>query len=177
MKEVNDTNFDVMSCEHLSEIIKRLVPHNCFKRVYYCQTSAKLSLDIRETKSDQDIVDMLKVGYDNRNEIDMYVEHFDYDIMEIAEFKENEEQNDNIIDYSDDNYSSDDCQEIENVNFQTEGDDSVVIKNISTQDPFLIKLCSSRILFRGNGECRMPDNTETPKVDPNDNQIDSVYKV
>ncbi|GJU31591.1 hypothetical protein Tco_1175180 [Tanacetum coccineum] len=68
---------------------------------------------------------MLKVGYDNGNEIDMYVEHFDYDIMEMAEFEKNEEQNENIIDSSDDdNYSSDDCQEIEN-------------------------LCSSRILFRG----------------------------
>nr|GEY51421.1 F-box domain, leucine-rich repeat domain, L domain-like protein [Tanacetum cinerariifolium] len=92
---------------------------------------------------------MLKVGYDTGNEIDRYIKHFDYDIMEIAEFEENEEQNDNIIDYSDDNYSSDDSQEIKNVDFRTKGDDSVMIKNISTQYPFLNKLCSSRILFRG----------------------------
>nr|GFA88485.1 hypothetical protein [Tanacetum cinerariifolium] len=39
----------------------------------------------RELKSTQDIADMLKVGYDNGNEIDMYVEHFGYDIMELAE--------------------------------------------------------------------------------------------
>ncbi|GJY16435.1 hypothetical protein Tco_0386857 [Tanacetum coccineum] len=72
MKEVNDTNFDEMSYEHLLEIVKRLVPHN---------------------------------------------------------------SND------DDNYSSDDCQEIDNVDFQTK------------------------------------DNTETPEVDPDDNQIDFVYNV
>ncbi|GJY15940.1 ribonuclease H-like domain-containing protein [Tanacetum coccineum] len=39
-----------------------------------------------------------------------------------------------------------------NVDFHTEGDDSVVIKNITTQDPFLTKLCSARILFKGNVE-------------------------
>nr|GEW23177.1 ATPase, F1/V1/A1 complex, alpha/beta subunit, zinc knuckle CX2CX4HX4C [Tanacetum cinerariifolium] len=94
MKEVNDSNFDEMSYEHLLEIVKRLVPHCRFKKVYYCQTGAKLCLGIREITSNQDIVDMLK----------------------------------------------------------TEGDDSVVIKNISTEDSFLNKLCSSRIMFRGQRE-------------------------
>ncbi|GKA55958.1 F-box domain containing protein [Tanacetum coccineum] len=147
MKDVNDTNFDEMSYERLLEIVKR------------------------EIKSDQDIIDMLKVGYENGNEIDMYVEHFDYVIMQMDQFEENEEQNENIID------SSNDCHEIENVDFQTKGDDNVVIKNISTEDPFLNKLCSSRILFRGNGKCRMPDITKTLEVDLDDNQIDSFYKV
>ncbi|GJR90842.1 hypothetical protein Tco_0214853, partial [Tanacetum coccineum] len=87
MKDVNDTNFDEMSYERLLEIVKR------------------------EIKSDQDIIDMLKVGYENGNEIDMYVEHFDYVIMQMDQFEENEEQNENIID------SSNDCHEIENVDF------------------------------------------------------------
>nr|GEZ34152.1 splicing factor [Tanacetum cinerariifolium] len=78
--------------------------------------------------------------------------------------------------YSDDDYhySDDDLKEIENVDFHTEGDDSVVIKNIATQDPFLTKLCSARILFRGNVEYGV--NEETPQIDPDDNQIDHVYK-
>nr|GEV03484.1 hypothetical protein CTI12_AA105810 [Tanacetum cinerariifolium] len=64
---------------------------------------------------------MLKVGYDNGNDIDMFVEHFGYDIMELAEAERSEEQNNNRIDSSDDDYySGDDCEEIENVNFQTE---------------------------------------------------------
>nr|GEX21653.1 agenet-like domain-containing protein [Tanacetum cinerariifolium]GEX88917.1 agenet-like domain-containing protein [Tanacetum cinerariifolium] len=90
-KELNDTNFHDMSYEHLKEIA---------------------------LKSNQEIGDMLKVGYENGNVIDMYVEHFG------------------------------DCEEIENVDFQTEGDESVVIKYISTSDPFLNKLCSARIMFR-----------------------------
>ncbi|GJY51003.1 multidrug resistance-associated protein 5, partial [Tanacetum coccineum] len=61
----------------------------------------------------------------------------------------NEEQNQNSIESSDDDYNSSDCEEIENVDFQTEGDESVVIKDISTSDPFLNKLCSARIMFRG----------------------------
>ncbi|GJY55901.1 calcium/proton exchanger [Tanacetum coccineum] len=174
MKELNDTNFDEMSYEHLKEIALRLIPHACFEKIYYCQTGAKLSLGVRELKSTQDIADMLKVGYDNGNEIDMYVEHFGYDIMELAELERNEEQNHNSIESSDDEYyGSDDCEEIENVDFQTEGE-SVVIKNISTHDLFLNKLCSARIMFRGTGEHH---ETETPLVDPDENQIDSVNKV
>ncbi|GJT26109.1 hypothetical protein Tco_0906384 [Tanacetum coccineum] len=97
MKDVNDTYFDEMSYKHLLEVIKRLVPRSSFKRVYYCQNGTKLNLSIKEIKSDQDIVDMLKVGYDNRNEVDMHVEHFDYEIMEMVEFDRNEEQKQNII--------------------------------------------------------------------------------
>ncbi|GJR04121.1 hypothetical protein Tco_0527105 [Tanacetum coccineum] len=138
----------------------------------------KYAQGIREIKSDQDIADMVKVGYDNRNEVDMFVEHFGYDIMEMAEFDRNDEQNNNRIESGDDDYySSDDCEEIENVDFQTEGDDSVVIKNISTQDPFLTKLCSTRVMFRGTTDATMLQETQTPQVDRDDNQIDSIYKV
>ncbi|GJX78081.1 hypothetical protein Tco_0324892 [Tanacetum coccineum] len=145
MKELNDTNFD-----------------------------ENLSLGVRDLNSTQDIADMLKVGYDNGNEIDMYVEHFGYDIMELAELERNEEQNHNSIESSDDEYYGiDDCEEIENVDFQTEGK-SVVIKNISTHDPFLNKLCIARIMFRGTAEHH---ETETPLVDPDENQIDVVNKV
>nr|GEV07808.1 hypothetical protein [Tanacetum cinerariifolium] len=51
MKELNDTNFDEMSYEHLKEIALRLIPHACFEKIYYCQTGAKLSLGVRELKS------------------------------------------------------------------------------------------------------------------------------
>ncbi|GJW60511.1 calcium/proton exchanger [Tanacetum coccineum] len=178
-KVLTDTNFDEMTYVHLLEILKRLVP-NGFEKVYYCKSGAKLT-SIREIKSDQDIVDMLKVGYDNGFQIDMYVDHFGYDIMEMVEYDRNEELRKTRIkaelDSSDDDYhySDDDLEEIENVDFHTEGDDSVVIKNITTQDPFLTKLCSARVLFRGHVEFGV--NEETPQVDPDDNQIDPVYKV
>ncbi|GJR61831.1 calcium/proton exchanger [Tanacetum coccineum] len=174
MKELNDTNLHDMSYEHLKEIALRLVPHGCFEKIYYCQTGVKLNLGLRELRSNQDIDDMLKVGYENRNAIDMYVEHFGYDIMEMAEVDRNEEQNQNSIESSDDDYNSSDCEKIENVDFQTEGDESIVIKDISTSDPFLNKLCSARIMFRGTTE---HIQTETPLVDLDKNQIDVVNKV
>nr|GEX16555.1 hypothetical protein [Tanacetum cinerariifolium] len=74
----------------------------------------------------------------------------------------------------DHHYSDDDVEEIKNVDFHTEGDDNVVIKNITTQDPFLTKLCSARNLFRGNVEYGV--NDETPQVDPDYIKIDLVYK-
>ncbi|GJR75240.1 hypothetical protein Tco_0087605 [Tanacetum coccineum] len=157
MKVLTDTNFNEMSYEHLLEIVKR------------------------EIKSDQDIADMLKVGYDNNNEIDMFVDHFGYDIMKMVKWDINEEMRKNRIkaelESSDDDYdySDDDLKQIENVDFHTKGDNSVVIKNISRQDPFLTKLCSSRVLFRGNVDSGV--DRETPEVDPDDNQIDYVYKV
>nr|GEV26513.1 F-box domain, leucine-rich repeat domain, L domain-like protein [Tanacetum cinerariifolium] len=139
-KVLTHTNFDEMTYVHLLEILKRLVP-NGFEKVYYCKSGVKLT-SIREIKY---IVDMLKVGYDNGLQIDMYVDHFGYDIMKMVEY------------------------------FHTEGDDSVVIKNITTQDPLLTKLRSARILFRGHVEFGVDE--ETPQVDPDDNQIDPVYKI
>nr|GEZ38946.1 splicing factor [Tanacetum cinerariifolium] len=109
------------------------------------------------------------------NEIDMYVENFGYDIMELVKLEVNQEHNHNNIEESNDEYyGSDDYEEIENVDFQSEGDESVVIKSISTHEPFLTKLCSARIMFRGTAEHH---NTEAPLADPNDHQIHAVNKV
>ncbi|GJW91952.1 ribonuclease H-like domain-containing protein [Tanacetum coccineum] len=80
------------------------------------------------------------------------------------------------LDSSDDDYhySDDDLEEIENVDFHTEGDDRCDKKHYYTS-PILTKLCSARVLFRGHVEFGV--NEETPQVDPDDNQIDPVYKV
>ncbi|GKE44950.1 hypothetical protein Tco_1472234 [Tanacetum coccineum] len=172
VRVMTDTNFDEMSYEHLKEIAKKMVPHALFEKIYYCQTGVKLTLGLREIKSTQDIAEMMKVGYESGNEIDMYVEHFGYDIMELVKLEVNQEDNHNNIEESDDEYyGSDDYEEIENVNFQTEGDKSVVIKSISTHDLFLTKLCSARIMFRGTAEHQ---NTEAQLADPDDHQIHEV---
>ncbi|GKD93601.1 hypothetical protein Tco_1373438, partial [Tanacetum coccineum] len=175
VRVITDTNFDEMSYEHLKEIAKKLVPHALFKKIYYCQTGVKLTLGLREFKSTQDIAEMIKVGYESGNEIDMYVEHFGYDIRDLIKLEVNEEHNHNSIEESDDEYyGSDDYEEIENVDFQTEGDESLVIKSISTHDPFLTKLCSARIMFRGTAEHLQ---TEEPLAYPDDHQIYAVNKV
>ncbi|GJR15703.1 hypothetical protein Tco_0798355 [Tanacetum coccineum] len=105
-----------VSSDLVGQELALLVP-NGFEKVYYCKSGAKLT-SIRELKSDKDIVDMLKVGYDNGFQID------------------NAESDSSDDDY---HYSDDDLEEIENVDFHTEGDDNVVIKNLATQDPFLTK--------------------------------------
>ncbi|GJT31622.1 hypothetical protein Tco_0922041 [Tanacetum coccineum] len=77
-----------------------------------------LTLGLREIKSTQDIVEMMKVGYESGNEIDMYVEHFGYDIIELVKLEVNQEDNHNNIEESDDEYyGNDDYEEIENVDF------------------------------------------------------------
>nr|GEX23379.1 chloramphenicol acetyltransferase-like domain-containing protein [Tanacetum cinerariifolium] len=101
----------------------------------------------------------------------------DAKLISIREIRNDELRKTRIkaeLDSSDDDYhySDDDLEEIENVGFHTEGDDSVVIKNITTQDPFLTKLFSARILFRGHVEFGV--NEETPQVDRDDNQIDHI---
>ncbi|GJR02975.1 hypothetical protein Tco_0525959 [Tanacetum coccineum] len=99
---------------------------------------------IKELLSDTDVEDMLNAGYDNGNMMDLYVEHYDYDVMSFIDLEPSLEQN---IEDSD-CYSSDDYEEIENVDFQNEADDNVVIKDFSTPDHFLNNLSSTRAVFR-----------------------------
>ncbi|GJW15587.1 hypothetical protein Tco_0019720 [Tanacetum coccineum] len=161
-REINDINFDGMSFNILVEIINKLMPGNCHsvKRLYYCKTGTTLALGIKEMKYDKDVEDMLNDGYDNGNMIDLFVEHYDYDVMGLINLEPSLEQN---IEDSD-CYSSDDAEEqIDGVDFQTEADDCVVIKDITTSDHFLNKLCTTRALFRGSRQQKVPDIDDIEK--------------
>ncbi|GJU87888.1 hypothetical protein Tco_1295434 [Tanacetum coccineum] len=151
------------------------MPGNCHsvKMLYYCKTGTTLALGIKELKYDKDVEDMLNDGYDNGNMIDLFVEHYDYDVIGLINLEPSLEQN---IENSN-CYSSDDAEEeIDDVDFQTEGDDSVVIKDITTSDPFLNKLCSIRALFRGSRQQKVSDIDDI-KEDLNNDQIDPLHKV
>ena len=130
-----------------------------------------MALGIRELRSDEDVVAMLNAGYENGNLIALYVEHYDYDVMEYIKQSEADEQ---IIEDSDDYYSSDECDDIDNVDFHAEGDENVVIKDFSTPDTFLNRLCSARVTFKKQ---QVPDNGDVPQEDPDGDSIDPVYKV
>ncbi|GJU91562.1 hypothetical protein Tco_1303985 [Tanacetum coccineum] len=140
--------------------------------IYLNKTGTTLALDIKELKSDTDVEDMLNASYDNGNMIDLFVEHYDYDVMGLIDLEPSLEQN---LEDSD-CYSSDDCEKIDDVDFQTECDDNVVIKDISTSDPFLNKLCSTRALFRGSRKQQVPDIDDIEE-DPDNDQIDLVHKL
>ncbi|GKC90688.1 hypothetical protein Tco_1151337 [Tanacetum coccineum] len=112
---------EMVALHILAKIVKKLVPvgHN-LKRLHYYKTGTTLSLGIKELLFDTNVEDMFNAGYDN-------------------------EQNIEDIDC----YSSDDYEEIENVDFQNEANDNIVIKDFSTPYPFLNKLSSTRAVFRG----------------------------
>ncbi|GJZ50769.1 calcium/proton exchanger [Tanacetum coccineum] len=74
-------------------------------------------------------------------------------------------------------YSSDDAEEqIDGVDFQTEAHDCVVIKDITTSDPFLNKLCSTRALFRGSRQQKVLDIDDIEE-DQDNKQIVPLHKV
>ena len=172
LKEINDVSFEGMSYENLVVILKRLIPNKYFYRLYYCKTGTPLKSGIKELKTDNDVSEMLKAGYLNGNKMDLYLEHIDYDVLELLDM-EDKEQN---VEDSDDSYSSDDCEEVDYVDFQNEADD-VVIKDFSSKDPFLNKLTSDQGLFRTYVHRQAPVSVHEPEEDPEHNTIDPAYKV
>lgn len=167
------TNFDEMSYDLLLEIARKLCLNGIIEKLYYCQRGVKISSGIREIKSTEDIDEMLKTGYESGSVIDLYAQHFGYDINELAQLELVVEQAQLEVS-EDEYYGSEDYEEISNVDFETEGDDCVVIKKVSTHDPFFSKLCSSRIMFSGQVKHH---NMEPPLADPEDIRIDYVNKV
>ncbi|GJZ31521.1 hypothetical protein Tco_0576568 [Tanacetum coccineum] len=57
---------------------------------------------IKELKTNSDVEDFVRVGYENKWFVDLYVEHFDYDVMDFI----NEEANGVLSDGSSDEYYS-----------------------------------------------------------------------
>ncbi|GJZ16474.1 hypothetical protein Tco_0552151, partial [Tanacetum coccineum] len=115
------------------------------KTLYYSKTGKKLGLGIKELKSDSDVDAFLKHGYDNGFMVDLYVEHFGYDVIDYLNYENVAQQ---FSDYSNDEYSSDDGEDLKNVDFYTTGEEDVIIKNLTTHDDFLNRLCSTSGLFR-----------------------------
>ncbi|GKD40608.1 hypothetical protein Tco_1260815 [Tanacetum coccineum] len=103
-----------------------------------------LNVGIRELKIDNDVDEFLRVGYEQKWFVDLYVEHFDYDVLDFI----NEEAN------------------------GTEGEENVVIKNLSTQDPFLNRLYANSGLFRGFVDGPLPQTECDALEDPDDANID-----
>ncbi|GJZ80294.1 hypothetical protein Tco_0645288 [Tanacetum coccineum] len=110
------------------------VGHN-LKRLYYCKTSTTLFLGIKELLSGIDVEDMFNAGYDNGNMMNLFVEDYDYDVMACIDLEPSLKQN---IEDSD-CYSSDDYEEIDNVDFQNEADDKENLDNDPIDPAFKVK--------------------------------------
>ncbi|GJY56751.1 hypothetical protein Tco_0455866 [Tanacetum coccineum] len=128
---------------------------------------------IKELLFDLDVEAMLNVGYDNGNQMDLYVEHYDYDVMSFINLEPSLEHS---LEDSDD-YDSDDYEDIENVDYQNEVDDNVVIKEFTTPDLFLNKL-STRTVFRAStSRQQLSVIGDIPEEDPDNDQIDAAFKI
>ncbi|GJZ61467.1 calcium/proton exchanger [Tanacetum coccineum] len=86
------------------------------------------------------------IGYQSKWVVDLYVEHHGYDPMD---YKNSNARDYESLDSSDAYCSSDEEHVIDYVDFYHEGEQDVVVKNITTNDPFLTKLCSNNGNFRG----------------------------
>ncbi|GKC00442.1 hypothetical protein Tco_0986578 [Tanacetum coccineum] len=92
------------------------------KRLYYCSIKSELKDGIKELKTDKDVEDFLRVGYENKWFVNLYTEHHDYDVLEFLTIEGN--VNDTPFESSDEYESSDEVEEIDYVDFHTEGEEN-----------------------------------------------------
>nr|GEX72220.1 splicing factor [Tanacetum cinerariifolium] len=128
---------------------------------------------IKGLKTDSDVQYFVRVRYENKWFVDLYVEHFDYDVMDFI----NEEANGVLSDGSSDiYYSIDEIEEIDDVDFHTEVEKNVVIKNLTTHGPFLNKLCGNNGMFRDYLDESVPETEGEALDDPDGAHIHPIHK-
>ncbi|GJY52318.1 hypothetical protein Tco_0443165 [Tanacetum coccineum] len=104
---------------------------------------------LKELKTDNDVQDFVRVGYENKWYVDLYVKHFDYDVMDFIK----EEANGVLSSgSSDEYYSSDEIEELDDVDFQTEWE-----KNVALDDPDAADI---------DPNCKAQKGVTYPKHDP-----------
>ncbi|GKF16951.1 hypothetical protein Tco_0061869 [Tanacetum coccineum] len=96
---INDTLFEEMLVSELFDVIDRLVVSPT-KRLYYVILGTTLTQGIKEITSDSDMVDFVKVGFENGFKVDLFHEYNDYDVMAYT-------TNDNLFPDEDDNLGDD----------------------------------------------------------------------
>nr|GEW31147.1 calcium/proton exchanger [Tanacetum cinerariifolium] len=162
-----------MSYDNLRELVGKLV-HAPVNSLYYCKVRKTLKQGLCLLENDVDVQEFLKAGYESKWVVDLYVEHHGYDPMDY--------KNSNARDYessgSSDTYcSSDDEHVINYVDFYHEGKQDVIVKNITTNDPFLTKLCSNNGNFRGFINEPIPFNEDLHIEDPDSSSLEPRHQI
>ncbi|GJT83933.1 calcium/proton exchanger [Tanacetum coccineum] len=106
--------------------------------------------------------------------VDLYVEHYGYDVIDFLNYENVAQQ---FSDSSDDEYSSVDGEDLGNVDFYTTGEEDVIIKNLTTHDDFLNRLCSTGGLFRGGVPKPGSSLPNILEDDPDGSTIEPQFKV
>ncbi|PWA76341.1 hypothetical protein CTI12_AA235510 [Artemisia annua] len=132
-----------------------------------------LKLGIKEIRNDDNVQAFLTCGYESKWVVDLYAEHLDEDALECRDRTEAIETKEGY-ESSDAYCSSDDEEHLGDVEFFHEGDENVEIKNVSTKDPFLNKLCSNSGQFKGFID--EPVNVNAIEVLEDPDHVDAKYK-
>ncbi|GKA62896.1 hypothetical protein Tco_0762415 [Tanacetum coccineum] len=120
----------------------------------------------------EDVDQFVNFAYQNKWQLNLYVEHSGYDALDIRDQGETMADNGNE---SSDAYCSSDEEDLSYVDFHTELDDNVVINTVTTNDPFLNKLCGDSVDFINLLDEPVNANVETVVEDTEN--IDHVFNV
>nr|GFC59395.1 hypothetical protein [Tanacetum cinerariifolium] len=135
-KQITDIQFEGMSFVQFREVIRKLV-HRPVVSLYYCKVGTPLRINIKPIKNDSDVGQFVNFAYKNKWHVNLYVEHSGYDALDMRDQGETLADDGNECDEEDLSY----------VDFHTEVDDNVVIRTVTTNDPFLNKLCGDNAEF------------------------------
>ncbi|GJV34380.1 hypothetical protein Tco_1394780 [Tanacetum coccineum] len=150
-KQITDIHFEGMSYVEFREVIVKLV-HGPVVTLYYCKVGTPLKLGIKIIKTNSDVDEFVNFGYRNKWQVNLYVKHTGYDALDIRDQEKT---------MADDGNESSDEEDLSYVDFHTEVDDNVVIKNVTTNDPFLNKLCPDSAQFLNVVDEPVSANDET----------------
>nr|GEW08821.1 retrovirus-related Pol polyprotein from transposon TNT 1-94 [Tanacetum cinerariifolium] len=138
-----------------------------YVKMFYKNLSMPLT-SLKELVTYADVVAFVKDGYDHGNKVELYTEHFGYNVLEMINNELNEDasvhKSSSGLDSSDDDYDPlDDLTDL--VDFQAEGDDNLDIPKITSDDPWLNKLVGKGNFIGMKGKKPNPKpSVEEPKV-------------
>ncbi|GJS17730.1 hypothetical protein Tco_0412202 [Tanacetum coccineum] len=81
LKQIIDIDFEGMSFNDFHDACGFNLVLTTIKRLYYCSIKSELKDGIKELKTDKDVEDFLRVGYENKWFVNLYTEHHDYDVL------------------------------------------------------------------------------------------------
>ena len=171
---INNIQFEDMEVQELFRIVERLVI-NKPTRLYYYIPGTTLSSGIRVLKTQDDMEEFMVLGYQNGHRMDLYTHFNDYDVLEYLD-DDNLHKTSSDVREVDEEVSEDD--EIDNVQFHTEGEQNVVFEKLTIDDPFLTKLVGKGNFIGKRADPIPPlSGTYAVEEDPEDDVIDDKFKV
>nr|GEY27368.1 zinc finger, PMZ-type [Tanacetum cinerariifolium] len=168
VKQIIDIQFEGMSYVQFRDVIRKLV-HGPVASLYYCKVGTPLRIGIKPLQNDSDVDQFVNFAYKNKWQINLYVDHSGYNVLDIKD------QGETMADDDHSGYNVLDIRDQGETMADDELDDNVIINTVSTKDPFLNKLCGDNVEFINLVDEPMNANVET--VEEDTENIDHVSNV